>query len=166
VGVNRLTIRRATEKDHPWLEEQGLDPRGFKSPSAHTFICEEKGKRVGAAMGNEGGGDVCVLRWVHSVLPDRLDILWALIERHIQNGLDTGHKKAVVNIPNRGQCTNMETSALLDCVRADTSVSLRDAGWNVKEKRVEGTQVDADLETEKGNYARALDEMGCAREWV
>ena len=97
--MSRLTIRRATEKDHPWLEEQGLDPRGFKSPSAHTFVAEEKRKPVGVATGIEGGGDVCTLGLIKVLPAGREDIFWALIEIHAFNGRITGHKIAQVNIP-------------------------------------------------------------------
>ena len=115
--MTTLTLR-------PWRESDGaigdVDLRGVKSPNTYTYICEEGGKAVGVAMGRAEppaqsakatAPRTCYEDFTCSLLPNRWDILLALIERQAQNGVETGHTYALAKMPTTANCTNAGTTA-------------------------------------------------------
>jgi len=114
--MSTLTLR-------PWREADGaiggVDLRGVKSPNTYTYVCEENGVAVGVAMGRaslpssskDTSPRTCYEDFTCSLLPNRWDILLALIERQAQIGVETGHTYAVAKIPTSANCTNVGTTA-------------------------------------------------------
>jgi hypothetical protein len=108
------------------------------------------------------------LDYLCSLLPNRLDIIMALVERHAQDGLDNGHTQARIRIPYQGQCTNvMDTPTLVAAVKSNLSVRTQAAGFDTVTKQVanECVYVD-DLKLVRQEYAAWLDKLGCVRVWV
>jgi len=113
--MSTLTLR-------PWREADGaiggVDLRGVKSPNTYTYVCEENGVAVGVAMGRaslpssskDTSPRTCYEDYTCSLLPNRLDIILALIERQAQNGVETGHTYALAKMPTTTNCTNLGTT--------------------------------------------------------
>ncbi len=134
--MSNLVIRALVEKDWLWLDKlpgaAGPDRRGVESPGAYTFVCLENDKPVGVAVGSAdtGGGDTCFLKYVRTFIPGRWDVILALMQRHAQNGIDTGHKWAVATVPFDGQCTNVATTTELTAeLTAKVGIRWRDEGF-------------------------------------
>jgi hypothetical protein len=176
--MSTLTLRQATEKDWPDLVRMGVDERHLKTPGLYACLCYEKNKLVGAATGTADvaprlpGCDeprTARLWWLRSELPGRLDIIWALVEWHAENGLKTGHTRAEVPMIPYGaaQCTNvMVTPDLVALVKANLSVQSMTAGVvaDTGEPANECIVVP-DLKKVRDEYAAWLDKLGCKRVW-
>lgn len=176
--MSTLTIRQSTEADVPLLVASGLDERGIRSPGFYGFLCYEKNKLVGLASGRatvsvlsakNTGSRTCQLDYLRSILPNRLDIIMALVERHAQNGLDTGHTQAEILIPyGTRQCTNvMATPQLLIAVKSNLAVRSGPEGRDTVLGQVDSERVYVDdLALVRQQYAVWLDKLGCKRVWA
>lgn len=178
--MTELTLRQATEKDWPALVKMGLDIRGLKSAGVYACLCYEGGKVVGAATGQADiaprgpGGDpirTARLYWLRSKLPNRQDIIWALVEWHAENGLKTGHTQAevpVIPYDVAKQCTNvMATAQLVATVKANLSVESVTEGVDTLTNRPAHERIIVkDLKLVRDQYAAWLDRLGCKRVWV
>ena len=109
--MSTLTVRPYTPSDKATADLHDLDQRGVKSPNVYVYICEEAGQVIGMAMGRANlGNDTCSLDYIR-VKPTRWDAFLALMRRHAQNGLDTGHKYAEAVVPAKNPCTQLGTAA-------------------------------------------------------
>ena len=175
--MSTLTLRQSTEADIPLLVSLSLDERGIRSPGFGSFLCYEKKILVGVASGRldvspRTARDTTPLTahldYLRSLLPNRLDIIWALVERHAQNGLDNGHTLAEIRIPYAGQCTNvMDTPTLVAEVKSNLTVRSEPEGFNTVTEQVskEHVYVD-DLTLVREQYATWLDKLRCKRVWA
>jgi hypothetical protein len=176
--MSELTLRQAAKKDWPALVKMGLDERHLKSEGVYACLCYEGGKLVGAATGaadiapRVAGCDMprtARLYWLHSEVPNRLDIIWALVEWHAENGLRLGHTQAEVPmIPyDARQCTNvMATPELVAAVKANLSVESMTEGRNmVTMQPAHERIIVADLKAVRGQFGEWLDRLGCKRVW-
>lgn len=108
--MSKLLVRPYKEDDKAIADTYDLDQRGVQSKNVYVFICEEDGKAIGVAMGRANpGGDTCHLDYIR-VEPTRWDAFLALMRRHAQNGIDTGHKYAEAVVPSKNPCTQLGTS--------------------------------------------------------
>jgi hypothetical protein len=108
--MSNLLVRPYKEDDKVIADTYDLDQRGVKSKNVYVFICEEDGKAIGVAMGRANpGSDTCFLDYIR-VEPTRWDAFLALMRRHAQNGIDTGHKYAEAVVPAKNPCTQLGTS--------------------------------------------------------
>lgn len=176
--MTTLTLRLATEADWPALVKMGLDIRHLKSEGVYACLCYEGKALVGAATGTAdiaprlAGADetrTARLWWLHSEIANRQDILWALVERHAQNGLDTGHTRAEVPMIPYGaaQCTNvMATPQLVAAVKANLSVESVTEGLNTVIMQPSHERITvADLKRVRDEYGVWLDKLNCKRVW-
>ncbi len=171
--MSELTVRRWRDEDRAAVEaalKRSYDLRGVKSKGAHTFVAEEGGKVVGISTGRSPAGEYCLLDDVRSLARGRLDVIWALVERQAQNGLELGYKRAKVRIPHDValQCTNvMDTPQLVEAVKSRLTLTTRPEGMNVATKRPAWEVVEVeDLELVRGQYEKWLNELGCKRTWL
>jgi hypothetical protein len=175
--MSTLTLRQSTEADIPLLVANGLDERGIRSPGFYGFLCYEKGKLVGVAGGKAGlpastAKDIaprtCYLGYIKSLIAGRWDIFLALMERHAQNGLDTGHKFAEATVPEDGQCTNVATTPVLTSQLA-SSVGLRwsEFGYNTEKRATAAWRTEPVVLADLLPLVKArLDALSCKRVWA
>jgi len=108
--MSKLLVRPYTAADLTIANTYDLDQRGVKSQNVYVYICLENNVAIGVAMGRANpGSDTCFLDYIR-VQPTRWDAFLALMRRHAQNGIDTGHKYAEALVPAKNPCTQLGTS--------------------------------------------------------
>ena len=178
--MTELTLRQATESDWPALVAMGLDIRHLKSEGVYACLCYEKGKLVGAATGTAdvaprlAGADetrTARLWWARSLLANREDILWALIEWQNENAIRTGHTRSempFIPYDQAKQCTNVvATTEVKGMVAKHPSATSITEGLNTLTQQPSHERVIInDLEAARKECRALLDKLGCKRVWA
>jgi hypothetical protein len=153
-----------------------LSPSALASPGAYAYICEEAGKPVGFALGKaatelrtakDTSPRTCELLFgPHTMIAGRWDIYLALMERHAQNGIDTGHTYAIARLPTVGQCSNITDSATL-AGELSTRIGLHwnDVGWDTARQVSDKVTEPVDLKAVLAALRARLDAVKCVRTW-
>ena len=165
--MTTLTLRHATEKDADLMVGLGLVLSYFRSENVDVFLCFENGKAVGLSAGETNFASqpgVCRLTTQRLALPNRFDIILALIERQAQHGVDLKQMYASMYISASAQdCNRIPTAVLMDKIK--TTVS-NDVISFAAEGAVgcyrANTRGLVEVVKEVG---KALDAMGCVRKW-
>lgn len=125
--VVTLTLRSWSEADGAIGD---IDLRGMNVMKA--FICEEKGVIVGVCTGHSNGGDTYIADITEPLLPNRWDILVALLEREAIYAIGTGHVWALAKIPPQ-HCTGiaMTTPNLTNGLANRLGMTWADAGTDM-----------------------------------
>ena len=175
--MSTLTIRRSTEADIPLLVANGLDERGIRSPGTYVYLCYEKSKLVGLTSGRadvslrsakDTSPRTCYQDYIKSLLAGRWDIYLAMMERHAQTGIDTGHTFAMARVPAEGQCTNVAASPVL-MSELTTRVGLHweAEGYDTAKQAVARWRTEPVVLVELlPQVKKALDALGCKRVWA
>jgi hypothetical protein len=173
--MSNLLIRPFVEADWKWMDLQALrlSPENVKEVGMFTYICLEANKPVGFALGRRDMGrspkateSTCVLFLIRSLIAGRWDIFLALMERHAQNGIDTGHTHAQARVPLTGQCTNVAgTTALTGELATRFGLRWRDVGRDVGGQVSEKQMEFAPLVPLRAALKTRLDALGCVRTW-
>ena len=178
--MSKLTLRPFVAADWTWMNKLAanvrLAPGGVTSPGVFTYVCEEAGKPVGFAMGRAELGRnakdttprTCeLLVGPRTLIAGRWDIFLALMERHGQNGIDTGHTYAVARLPMVGQCTNIaETPLLAGELSTRIGARWQDEGRDTVTQAVARKQMEpVELKPLMAALKTQLDKMSCVRTW-
>jgi hypothetical protein len=175
--LSTLTLRQSTETDIPLLVANGLDERGIRTPGTYVYMCYEKTKLVGLTSGRadvslrsvkDTSPRTCYQDYIKSLVAGRWDIYLALMERHAQTGIDTGHTFAMARVPEDGQCTNIAaTPVLLGELTTRVGLHWAEDGYDTAKAAVARWKTEpVVLTTLLPQVKKALDALGCKRVWA
>jgi len=175
--LSTLTLRQSTEADIPLLVSLGLDERGIRSPGVYVYLCYEKDKLVGLTSGRadistrsakDTSPRTCYQDFIKSLIAGRWDIYLAMMERHAQIGIDTGHTFAMARVPEDGQCTNVAaTPVLLGELTSRVGLHWEAEGLDTAKQAVARWKTEpVVLTTLLPRVKKALDALGCKRVWA
>lgn len=175
--MSTLTLRQSTETDIPLLVANGLDERGIRTPGTYVYMCYEKTKLVGLTSGRadvslrsvkDTSPRTCYQDYIKSLVAGRWDIYLALMERHAQTGIDTGHTFAMARVPEDGQCTNIAaTPVLLGELTTRVGLHWAEDGYDTAKAAVARWKTEpVVLTTLLPQVKKALDALGCKRVWA